>query len=420
MFIDFVKIYIKSGNGGHGALSFHREKYVQAGGPDGGNGGNGGDVVLVADADMRTLLDFHFQKHFSADNGENGAGNLRTGARGKNVEIHVPRGTIVKDAESGLILADMFHAGEKKVILRGGRGGRGNASFASARLHTPNFAQEGEVTKQHQIVLELKTIADVGLVGFPNVGKSTILSMISRARPKIANYHFTTLEPNLGVVKIDEASFVAADIPGLIEGAAKGAGLGHSFLRHIERTRIIVHVLDISGSEGRDPLEDYRIINEELKQYSSVLAERPQFIAANKSELLGAQENLQRLKRQVGDVPVFEVSAATNKGFTPLLRAVAQKLSELPPPEPFPEGAELSYSEDPNRFEILKLSGNFFAIEGPLAESLLRKVNFEDAVSLDYFQRVLREKGIIAALREKGARDGSVVRLGQMEFDFVD
>lgn len=420
MFIDFVKIYIKSGNGGNGALSFHREKYVQAGGPDGGNGGNGGDVVLVADADMRTLLDFHFQKHFSADNGENGAGNLRTGARGKNVEIRVPRGTIVKDAETGLVLADMFHAGDKKVILRGGKGGRGNASFASARLHTPNFAQDGEVTKQRQIVLELKTIADVGLVGFPNVGKSTILSMISRARPKIANYHFTTLEPNLGVVKMDDSTFVAADIPGLIEGAAEGAGLGHSFLRHVERTRVIVHVLDISGSEGRDPLEDYRIINEELAQYSPVLAQRPQFIAANKSELPGAQENLQRLKEAAGDTPVFEVSAATNRGFTPLLRAVAQKLSELPPPEPIAEGAEITYKEDPNQFEIIKLSGEFFVVDGLLVETLFRKVNFEDPTSLDYFQRMLREKGVIAALREKGAKDGSIVRIGEMEFDFVD
>ncbi len=420
MFIDLVKIYIKSGNGGNGALSFHREKYVQAGGPDGGNGGKGGDIVFVADPDMRTLLDFHFQKYFTADNGENGAGNLRTGAGGKNLEIRVPRGTIIKDAETGRILADMFHPGEKKVLLSGGKGGRGNASFASARLHTPNFAQEGEITKQRQVILELKTIADVGLVGFPNVGKSTILSIISRARPKIANYHFTTLEPNLGVVKIDDCTFVAADIPGLIEGAAEGAGLGHSFLRHVERTRIIVHVLDISGSEGRDPVQDYRIINEELKQYSSVLALRPQIIAANKCELPGAKENLERLRAEIGDIPVFEVSAAMNKGFIPLLRAVAEKLGELPPPEPVAEETEISYREDPNEFKIIKVSGEFFIVEGTLVENLFRKVNFEDTVSLDYFQRMLREKGVIAALREKGAKDGSVVRIGEMEFDFVD
>lgn len=420
MFIDYVKIFIKSGNGGNGSLSFHREKYVQTGGPDGGNGGKGGDVVLVADNDMRTLLDFHFQKHFTAGNGENGMSNLRTGANGQDVVIRVPRGTVVKDAESGRVITDMFEKDSRRVILKGGRGGKGNAAFKSAKIRTPNFAQNGEITKQRQIILELKTIADAGFVGFPNVGKSTILSIISKARPKIANYHFTTLEPNLGVVKCDDSTFVAADIPGLIEGAAEGAGLGHAFLRHIERTRVIVHVVDISGCEGRDPVEDFKIINRELENYSSLLAERPQFVVANKSELLGSDENLMRLQEYLGDEIIYKVSAATGEGFTPLLRAVAQKLKELPPPEPIIEDGDLVYYEDPDTFNVTKFNAELFVVEGNLIEALLRKVNFEDPTSLDYFQRMLREKGVIQALRDKGAKDGCIIRIEDMEFDFVD
>ena len=420
MFIDYVKIFIKSGNGGNGSLSFHREKYVQAGGPDGGNGGCGGDIIVQCDPDMRTLLDFHFQKHFSAGNGENGMSNLRTGKKGEDIVIRVPRGTVVKDAESGLVIADMFDRDARKVILKGGRGGKGNAHFKSAKIRTPNFAQNGEITKQRQIVLELKTIADAGFVGFPNVGKSTILSIISAARPKIANYHFTTLEPNLGVVKIDGDTFVAADIPGLIEGAAEGAGLGHAFLRHIERTRVIVHVVDISGCEGRDPVEDYKIINKELEEYSLLLSSLPQFVVANKSELPGSDENLKRLQEYLGDVPIFKVSAATRDGFTPLLRAISQKLKELPEPEPIQETGELVYTEDPNKFEIVKLNAEVFVVEGNLIDNLLRKVNFDDPTSLDYFQRMLREKGVIDSLRQKGAKDGCVIRIEDMEFDFVD
>ena len=420
MFIDYVKIFIKSGNGGNGSLSFHREKYVQAGGPDGGNGGSGGDIIVECDPDMRTLLDFHFQKHFSAGNGENGMSNLRTGKKGEDIVIHVPRGTVVKDAESGLVIADMFDKDARKVILKGGRGGKGNAHFKSAKIRTPNFAQNGEITKQRQIILELKTIADAGFVGFPNVGKSTILSIISAARPKIANYHFTTLEPNLGVVKVDGDTFVAADIPGLIEGAAEGAGLGHAFLRHIERTRVIVHVVDISGCEGRDPVEDYKIINKELEEYSLLLSSLPQFVVANKSELPGSEENLKRLQEYLGDIPVFKVSAATRDGFTPLLRAINKKLKELPEPEPIQETGELVYTEDPNKFEIVKLNAEVFVVEGNLIDNLLRKVNFDDPTSLDYFQRMLREKGVIDALRQKGAKDGCVIRIEDMEFDFVD
>ncbi len=421
MFIDIVKIFIKSGNGGNGGLSFHREKYVQSGGPDGGNGGNGGDVIAVVDKSMRTLLDFRFQKHFSAGNGENGMSNLRTGKRGENIIIRVPRGTVIRDAESGLAIADMFGENDEKVILRGGHGGKGNAAYKSARLHTPNFAQDGEITKQHEVILELKTIADAGLVGFPNVGKSTILSIISKARPKIANYPFTTLEPNLGVVKIDDTGFIAADIPGLIEGAADGAGLGHDFLRHIERTRVMIHVVDISGSEGRDPVEDYKTINAELEKYSPSLAENPQFVVANKSELPGSDENFERLKDFLGEsVPLFKVSAATREGFEPLLRAVAKKLDELPEPEPIEVTGELASFEDKNEFNVIKLSAEVFEVEGGLIDNLLRKTNFDDNTSLDYFQRMLREKGVIKALREKGASDGSIIRIDGIEFDFVD
>ena len=421
MFIDYVKIFIKSGNGGNGGLSFHREKYVQSGGPDGGNGGNGGDILAVVDPSMRTLLDFHFQKHFSATNGENGMSNLRTGARGSDIIIKVPRGTVIKDAESGLVIADMFEEDEKRIILKGGRGGRGNASYKSAKLHAPNFFQEGEITKQRGIILELKTIADAGLVGFPNVGKSTMLSIISKARPKIANYHFTTLEPNLGVVKIDDSTFIAADIPGLIEGASQGAGLGHAFLRHVERTRVIIHVVDISGSEERDPVEDYKTINNELERYSPELIKCPQIVAANKSELPGSDENFERLKSYLGDsVPLFKISAATRSGFEPLLREVARKLKELPPIEPIRETAQIEYKEDPNSFKINKLSTEVFEVEGNLIENLLRKTNFDDNASLDYFQRMLREKGVISALREKGAKDGCVIRIEDLEFDFVD
>lgn len=420
MFIDYVKIFIKSGNGGNGGLSFHREKYVQAGGPDGGNGGNGGNIVVQTDKSMRTLLDFRFQKHFTAENGANGMNNLKTGASGSDTVIRVPRGTVVRDASTGLVIADMFDDDTVRIIQKGGRGGKGNAYFKSAKIKAPNFSQNGEITKQREIILELKTIADAGLVGFPNVGKSTILSVVSKARPKIANYHFTTLEPNLGVVRSDGSTFVVADIPGLIEGAADGAGLGHAFLRHIERTRVIIHVVDISGSEGRDPVEDYDAINEELKRYSPLLAQLPQFVAANKSELPEAEENFARLKEHIGDTPIFKVSAATVSGFEPLLRAVAQKLKELPEPEPIHEDYEEEMREDPNAFTVTKLSAELFEVEGNLIDTLLRKTNFEDHTSLDYFQRMLREKGVISALREKGAGDGSLVRIGDMEFDFVD
>lgn len=420
MFIDKAKITIKSGDGGSGCLSFHREKYMPKGGPDGGDGGNGGDIVFIADPDMRTLLDFHYLRHYRGQNGEKGMNNLKKGKRGEDLIIKVPRGTVIRDAASGQVVADMFAADAKKIILRGGRGGKGNARFTTPTRQAPGFAQEGELTKEREVLLELKTIADVGLVGFPNVGKSTILSVVSKARPKIANYHFTTLSPNLGVVSVDGHSFVMADIPGLIEGAAQGAGLGHDFLRHVERTRVIVHVLDIAGSEERDPLEDYRIINKELAEYSPVLAARPQLIAANKSELPGAEENLARLQKEAGETPVFAVSAAANQGFTPLLRAVWDILKSLPPAEPIPGTEELFYELEEEIFEVQKLSAELFLVQGSLIDRLMRNVTLNDPDSFQYFQKMLRDKGIIDALREKGAKEGATVRIDELEFDFVD
>ena len=329
MFVDTAKIYIKSGDGGSGAVSFHREKYVPNGGPDGGDGGNGGDVVFVADPDMRTLLDFRYIRHYRAQNGQNGQGDMCKGKRGEDVIIKVPCGTVIKDGLSGRIMADMYKHGERKSILKGGQGGKGNARFTTPTRQAPNFSQTGEATKEISVLLEVKTIADVGLIGFPNVGKSTILSVITKARPKIANYHFTTLSPNLGVASYHGHSFVVADIPGLIEGASDGVGLGHDFLRHIERTRMLLHVLDISGSEGRDPVEDYRVINNELERYSEKLAALPQIVIANKSELPGSAENLERLKKAV-DNEIIEVSAATAQGFDKLLGAVWRVLEKLP------------------------------------------------------------------------------------------
>jgi len=420
MFIDLVKIFIKSGDGGSGALSFHREKYMPKGGPDGGDGGKGASIIFVADDRMRTLLDFRYQQHYRAENGENGKDNFKTGKDGEDLVIRVPRGTVIKDAKSGKVIADMFEQDCRKVILKGGRAGKGNSRFSTPTRQSPNFAQQGETTKEQEVLLELKTIADVGLVGFPNVGKSTMLSVVSKARPKIANYHFTTLSPNLGVVSVDDYSFVVADLPGLIEGAAQGAGLAHEFLRHIERTRVIIHVLDISGSENRDPVEDYKIINKELKDYSAVLAERPQIIAANKSELPGAQENLERLKMEVTDRPIFMVSAASNQGFTPLLRAAAEILKTLPPQEPLDTNEQMVYETVEESFEIQKVDGEYFIVTGTLIDRLMRNVNFEDSDSLKYFQRVLKEKGIIAALREKGAAEGSTIRIDDLEFDFIE
>ncbi len=418
-YVDIVKIKIKAGDGGDGKVNFHREKYVPNGGPDGGDGGRGGNVIFLPDEGMRTLMDFRYHRKFRAENGENGGANNCTGKSGADTVIRVPQGTIVRDVATGRVMADIRIKGEKRVLLRGGRGGWGNARFATPTRQAPTFAKPGEKAPEIEVQLEIKSIADVGLVGFPNVGKSSILSVMTAARPQIANYHFTTLTPNLGVVRVEDDGFVMADIPGLIEGASAGAGLGYDFLRHIERTRLLLHVLDISGSEGRDPLQDYDIIQDELRLYGE-LAGRPQLILANKMDLDGAQENLARLAEKLGaDARIYPVSAATGEGFRPLPFAITQMLEHLPSSPDFEEDyIEVEIEEEP--FVVTRASDGWFDVQGPTIERLMRSVNTGDVDSLAWLDRMLRRLGVIAALREKGAKDGNEVRLGDFEFDFID
>lgn len=420
-FVDRAKIVIKSGDGGDGCSSFHREKFVQRGGPDGGDGGNGGNVVLFADAGMNTLLDFKFARFYRAQNGESGRSKLQRGKNGDNLVIKVPVGTIVKDISSGKIIADMNVSGKTRIVLHGGRGGKGNARFATPTKQSPKFSQPGQKTLEHEIELELKTIADVGLIGLPNVGKSTILSVLTNAKPKIANYHFTTLTPNLGVVKRYDSSFVLADIPGLIEGAADGAGLGHDFLRHIERTRMLVHVLDISGSEGRNPVDDYRRINSELEKYSKRLAQLPQIIAANKMDITGADENLELLKKEVENdgVKVFPVSAAAVKGFDTLLDEIIKTLAALPKVYEFEEEDMPERTKYEPGFEIA-MDGDVFVVSGGSVDYILDTTYADDEISMRRFQQYLIKEGIIDALRKKGANETSTVRMGEWEFDFIE
>ncbi len=419
-FVDRAPLTAKAGNGGNGCVSFHREKFVQNGGPDGGDGGRGGNVVLLADENMHTLLDFRFRSKYEAENGGNGSANRMTGKRGEDLVIKVPVGTVVRDKETNALVADMYEAGRTKVLLNGGRGGWGNARFANPTRQAPNFAKPGLKTEKREFVLELKSIADVGLVGYPNVGKSTILSVVTAARPKIANYHFTTLTPNLGLVRKNGMDFVMADIPGIIEGASEGAGLGIAFLRHIERTRLLLHVIDMSGLEGRDPIEDYEHINHELAAYGE-LKNRPQIVAANKMDIPEAEENLKRFREHVGDkVPVYPVSAATRRGFDELIDAVAKKLAGLPPAAPFEEEEiDLMPLSGLTQFTVTREDG-VFVVSGPAVTHLVDSVNFEDDESLNWFHHTLRSAGIIDALRAHGAKEGSTVRMDDMEFDFID
>ena len=420
MFIDKVKIFIKAGNGGNGSASLHTEKYVPNGGPDGGDGGKGGDVVFVATSSENTLNAFHFQKHFRAENGSDGGKKNCYGKCGADLEVKVPVGTVVKTSD-GKIIADMYVDGQREVILKGGRGGRGNKHFATPRRRSPSFAEHGVKTEEYEVVLELKTIADVGLVGFPNVGKSTLLSVVSDAKPRIANYHFTTLSPNLGVVSYYDKTFVVADIPGLIEGASDGAGLGHSFLRHIERTRVLVHVLDISGSEGRDPLKDFQLINGEIFKYDESLKQLPMIVVANKMDMPNAQENLQRFQNKFGKkYKIVPATTIIHEGVEDLLKILVDVLEKLPPAQPIvfqPASLEVEESDD---FRIEVLDADVFEVVGGLVKILSRKVNMDDYDSFGYFQRVMKEKGVITALRNAGAKDGSTVIVGELEFDFVD
>ena len=419
LFTDKVKVTIKSGDGGDGMNSFKSFKGFANGGPDGGDGGKGGDVYVVGDKDKNDLVDFRFGAKFTAGSGERGGTNNRFGKGGEDVVISLPLGTLVRDAETGKILCDVYTDGEKKLIARGGNGGKGNVRFTTARRHAPHFAQKGEKTQVHTLILELKVIADVGLIGFPNVGKSTLLSKISAARPKIANYHFTTLSPNLGVVKYYDKSFVAADIPGLIEGAADGAGLGHDFLRHIERTRMLVHVVDVSGMEGRDPYEDFKKINKELKEYSEKLASLPQIVALNKCDVYGAEENVKEFKKKCRKYKKYPITAVTGEGTRELIEGIFEVLDTLPPAEPIPAD-EFEYERpDINEFEVYKdEEENVWYVTGGLVDMLERNVVLSDPDSMAYFQKVLKDKGVIKELKRQGVAENDVVVVGGVEFEF--
>lgn len=422
MLLDYVKIYVKAGNGGNGAVSFRREKYVAQGGPDGGDGGNGGSIVLTIDEGTNTLLDYKNRRKFVAKNGDNGAGAKFHGANAPDTILPVPPGTVVRDAATGKLIKDMSDC-EPFVLCRGGRGGWGNRHFATPTRQVPRFAKNGTLGQEREVIFELKMLADVGLVGLPNVGKSTILSMISEARPKIANYHFTTLSPNLGVVKVgDGKGFVVADIPGLIEGASDGAGLGHNFLRHVDRCRLMIHVVDVSGSEGRDPLADIALINEELRKYSPELAERPQIVAANKTDALPSDADLAAFEAGVKAMgyELIYLSAASGENIRTLVHRTYEMLQTLPPLtiyEPDYVEEELPDPKD-HSVEIRNVNG-VYEVEADWLFRLMGSVNFDDRESLMYFQRVLRKSGVIAALEEYGVTDGDTVCIYDFAFDFV-
>ncbi len=418
-FVDRVRITAKAGNGGNGCVSFHREKFVQNGGPDGGDGGDGGDVVLLADPNMHTLLDFRFVSKYFAENGEDGSANRCHGKNGEDLIIKVPVGTVFLREADGAVAADMHEAGQRRVLLTGGRGGHGNARFATPTRQAPNFAKPGIKPEAAVFRLELKTIADVGLVGFPNVGKSTILAALTAAKPKIANYHFTTLAPNLGIVKRFDTDFALADIPGLVEGASEGVGLGHDFLRHVERTRLLWHVVDASGSEGRDPLDDFAVINRELDAYGEG-TQKPQIVVLNKCDLIADEGEKERLVEAFTAMgyKAFAVSAATLNGFDALLSETVKEMKELPPPTVFTEAAPAP--EIPQAPFTVGRDGATFVVEGRAMQRIIDSVNFDDEESLNWFHRTLRDRGVIDALREAGAGEGSTVRIGDMEFDFID
>lgn len=425
MFVDKAKIKIFAGNGGDGAVSFHREKYVAAGGPDGGDGGKGGNVVFVADDNASTLIDFRYKRKFCAPNGENGGGNNCTGKNGEDLIIKVPRGTVIREAESGRVLADVS-SDEPKVVARGGKGGKGNTHFATPTRQIPKFSKPGFLGEKFEVTLELKLLADVGLAGFPNVGKSTLISVVSAAKPKIANYHFTTLTPVLGVVKVDDGrSFVMADIPGLIEGASEGVGLGHEFLRHVERCRLIVHVVDVSGIEGRDPKEDFEIINKELKNFNEDLAARPQIVAANKCDM-ATPEQIEEFKDFVEEqgYQFFKISAATTMGTKELVNAIANRLAELPPikefeVDPIPEKEFNEMAGTDESFEIERGDDGVFYIDAPWLANILKTVDMDDYESLQYFQRVLRNSGIIDKLEEMHINENDTVDIFGFRFDYL-
>lgn len=422
MFVDRVKIHVKGGNGGNGMVSFFRAKYITHGGPDGGDGGRGGDVICVGDESMGTLMDFRYKRMFKAGNGQDGGKRNCFGKDGESVVIKVPVGTVIREAESGKIMADITKHGEEKILIHGGKGGKGNQHFATPTRQAPRYAEPGRVAKEYDVILELKLIADVGLIGFPNVGKSTLLSMVTNANPKIANYHFTTLAPNLGVVEGRYGdSFVLADIPGLVEGASEGVGLGHAFLRHVERTKVFIHVVDAAGVEGDDPVENVRKINQELEAYNPELMKRPQVIAANKTDIPGSEENVERLKEayEKEGFEVFPISAATNKGLDELLTKVAEILKNYPEDivfeEEYEEYDEVAVDQEPFTIEI---EDEVYVVRGVGVEKMIGYTNIDTEKGFAFFQRYLKEKGIIEALEEKGIQEGDTVRIYDMEFEF--
>ncbi len=426
MFIDKARIFVKAGNGGNGAVSFRREKYVPAGGPDGGDGGRGANIIMVADTGLRTLMDFKYKKKYSAQHGEDGSKKKRAGKNGEDLILSVPEGTVIRDEKTGLIIADLKKAGDKAVVARGGYGGKGNQHFANAVRQAPAFAKSGTDGQERWITLELKMIADVGLLGFPNVGKSTFLSVVTSAKPKIANYHFTTLTPNLGVVQTRHGeSFVIADIPGIIEGAADGVGLGHDFLRHVERTKVLVHIVDISGIEGRDPIDDFEKINEELRLYNEKLASRPQLVVANKSDLLFDEtiyENFKKTMEEKG-YEVFKMSAVTRDGVDQVIDRVSQLLNEV-------EDVELVSQEEMYRPELdvddeggLKVEideDGIYVVTGKELRRIMYSVNFDDMESLQFFQAQMESRGVFDMLRQAGIEDGDTVKIYELEFEFYN
>ena len=420
-FIDKARITVRAGDGGNGCVSFHREKYIAAGGPDGGDGGCGGHIILQVDDNLSTLMDFRYTRNYVSEKGVDGSGQRKSGKDGKSLTIRVPRGTLVRDAETNEIIQDMS-GDEPYILCRGGKGGWGNTHFATPTRQAPRFAKSGLPGESHDVVLELKLLADVGLIGFPNVGKSTLLSVVSRANPKIANYHFTTLYPNLGVVYVDEGvSFVMADIPGIIEGASEGAGLGHDFLRHIDRCRLLVHVVDVSGCEGRDPVADFDAINQELEQYSPELARRPQIVAANKTDIMPDDTRLTALREHVEALgyPLCTISAAAHQGTRELVRAVAARLAELPPVTVY----EANYVKRPPKVDMsqpleITVEDNVYSIEGPWLQRLISNTNFGDYESRNWFDRMLRESGLFDRLEAMGIRDGDLVSMYNLEFEY--
>ena len=424
MFTDYAKITIKSGNGGDGAVTFRREKYVAAGGPDGGDGGRGGSIYFRVDPNANTLIDFRYTKKFKAQSGENGSGGHKYGKSGEDLYINVPIGTIIKDAETGKIVADLSKEGQEELVLKGGRGGKGNSHFATATRQVPRFAQAGEEGEEKEVILELKLLADVGLLGFPNVGKSTFLSVVTDAKPKIANYHFTTIEPNLGVVKLQSGdSFVIADIPGIIEGASEGVGLGIQFLRHVERTRLLLHVIDISGIEGRDPVQDFYTINEELKSYSEKLSTRKQIIVANKIDVMqddtGLKE-LEELAKKEG-LELFKISGVTGQGVSELLNRVSEVLKTLPKEEIVEAEERVVYTleDDKDDFTVSK-EGDTFVIEGKAINRLMGRINIDDNESMYYFQKNLKSLGIEDELKRQGIKEGDYVKILNWTFEWYE